>query len=140
MTRAFSIRWVTGRDAERLMDHVAEEEPLAILVRHWQKDASVTESLAVTMRTPGHDKELAAGLLLFFHIRSAVGGPRRSVAVLALKDKKIAKKVTVWRDVQTAAVGMKVKRKNLSADFGPSLRPYMAIRIAIGTSDSSQKP
>jgi FdhD protein len=64
MTRAFNIRRVTGRDTERLMDHVAEEEPLAILVTHWRKDACVTESLAVTMRTPGHDKELAAGLLL----------------------------------------------------------------------------
>jgi FdhD protein len=64
MTRAFSIRRVNGRNVERVMDHVAEEEPLAILVKHWQKDACVTESLAVTMRTPGHDKELAAGLLL----------------------------------------------------------------------------
>ena len=33
-----------------------------------------------------------------------------------------------------------MKRKNLIAAFGPSLRPYIAIRIAIGTSDSSQKP
>ena len=64
MTRAFSIRRVSGRNVERVMDHVAEEEPLAILVKHWQKDACVTESLAVTMRTPGHDLELAAGLLL----------------------------------------------------------------------------
>jgi len=63
MTRAFSIRRVSGRNVERVMDHVAEEEPLAILVKHWQKDACVTESLAVTMRTPGHDLELAAGLL-----------------------------------------------------------------------------
>jgi len=64
MTRAFSVRRVSGRDAERVIDQVAEEEPLAILVKHWQKDACVTESMAVTMRTPGHDKELAAGLLL----------------------------------------------------------------------------
>jgi FdhD protein len=64
MTRPFSIRRVSGRNVERVIDQVAEEEPLAILVKHWQKDACVTESLAVTMRTPGHDKELAAGLLL----------------------------------------------------------------------------
>ena len=35
---------------------------------------------------------------------------------------------------------MKVNKKNFSAALGPSLRPYIAIRIAIGTSDSSQKP
>jgi hypothetical protein len=35
---------------------------------------------------------------------------------------------------------MNVKRKNFNAAFGPSFRPYIEIRIAIGTSDSSQKP
>ena len=40
----------------------------------------------------------------------------------------------------SGAEGMKVKRKNFSAALGPSLRPYMAIRMAMGTSDSSQKP
>src|SRR6266568_2221907 len=38
------------------------------------------------------------------------------------------------------AEGINVKRKNLIAAFGPSLRPYIAIRIARGTSDSSQNP
>jgi FdhD protein len=64
MRRTFSIRRVTGEDSERVTDRVAAEEPLAIVVKHWQKDAPSTANLAVTMRTPGLDNELAAGLLL----------------------------------------------------------------------------
>ena len=64
MLRTFSVRRVTADGAERVTDRIAEEEPLVILVTHWQKDAAVTTNLAVTMRTPGHDRELAAGLLL----------------------------------------------------------------------------
>jgi FdhD protein len=62
--RAFSIRRVTNAGTERITDQIAAEEPLAIVVKHWQKDAAVTTNLAVTMRTPGHENELAAGLLL----------------------------------------------------------------------------
>ena len=64
MLRRFSVRRVADAGTERVTDQIAVEEPLAILVKHWQKDASITTNLAVTMRTPGHDKELAAGLLL----------------------------------------------------------------------------
>ena len=64
MRRTFSVRRVTADGVERVTDRVAEDEPLAILVKHWQKDAAVTTNLAVTMRTPGHDQELAVGLLL----------------------------------------------------------------------------
>jgi FdhD protein len=62
--RSFSVRRISGAGFERVVDRVAAEEPLAILVKHWRKDAQTTENLAVTMRTPGHDKELALGLLL----------------------------------------------------------------------------
>jgi FdhD protein len=62
--RAFNIRRVTSAGTERVTDQTAVEEPLAIVVKHWQKDAAVTTNLAVTMRTPGHEKEQAAGLLL----------------------------------------------------------------------------
>ncbi len=55
-------RFVEGR-AERVNDMVAIEEPLAMRVRYWFKDAQLTESLSLTMRTPGHDRELAAGFL-----------------------------------------------------------------------------
>src|SRR5258706_16147899 len=49
------LRWdgETARDQE---DDLAEEEPLEIRVRG--------RAVSVTMRTPGHDDELAAGFLL----------------------------------------------------------------------------
>lgn len=64
LLRTFSVRRFNGVESERLVDSVAAEEPLAILVKYWQKDVPATANLAVTMRTPGHDLALAAGLLL----------------------------------------------------------------------------
>ena len=43
---------------------MAVEEPLGIRVGYSQKDVRHTAELALTMRTPGHDEELAAGYLL----------------------------------------------------------------------------
>jgi FdhD protein len=49
------IERVDGRGRERIRDHLAVEEPLEIRVDG--------DALAVTMRTPGEDEELAAGFL-----------------------------------------------------------------------------
>jgi FdhD protein len=62
--RRFDIKRIEGASAERAHDSVAVEEPLAIHVTYWFKQVQHTEQLAVTMRTPGHDPELAAGLLV----------------------------------------------------------------------------
>ena len=49
------VRWHAGQ-TNQVQDHVAAEEPLEIRIRG--------RSIVVTMRTPGHDTELAAGFLL----------------------------------------------------------------------------
>jgi FdhD protein len=64
LIRQFSVKRFRNAQSERIIDTVAAEEPLEIRVRYWTKDAQVSDSLALTMRTPGHDCELAAGFLL----------------------------------------------------------------------------
>jgi len=63
LVRRFSVKRICGPESERITDAVAVEEPLEIRVRYWFKEARCSEVFAVTMRTPGHDRELTAGLL-----------------------------------------------------------------------------
>jgi FdhD protein len=64
LVRRYSVKRLNQGQSERIVDTVAVEEPLEIRVSYWFKDQHLTRSLTVTMRTPGHDRELAAGLLL----------------------------------------------------------------------------
>ena len=52
----------SGRQA-CLQDNVAVEEPLEIRIAYSTPDGRATRSVSVTMRTPGHDAELATGFL-----------------------------------------------------------------------------
>ncbi len=63
LSRQVSVKRIALHRSERFLDAVAIEEPLEIRLRYWFKGAQRTESLALTMRTPGHDFELAAGFL-----------------------------------------------------------------------------
>ena len=60
---AHTIKKVVGPDIRSEEDTVAVEEPLEIRIAHAPGGVMQTESISVTMRTPGHDEELATGFL-----------------------------------------------------------------------------
>ncbi len=64
LVQRFSIRRIHDSQSERVVDTVATEEPLGIRIVYSFKGARLSDSLAMTMRTPGNDRELAAGFLL----------------------------------------------------------------------------
>jgi FdhD protein len=53
-----------GAGRSHRLDSVAVEAPLEIRLRFRRGRWNVTRNVAVTMRTPGHDRELAAGILV----------------------------------------------------------------------------
>jgi len=61
---AREIQKVAGSHAESTLDHVALEEPLEIQIAHGPVATREWKTIAITMRTPGHDRELAAGFLV----------------------------------------------------------------------------
>src|SRR5690348_7084431 len=61
---AYPVRRYSAVGCDRCEDKVAVEEPLEIRISYAFKGARRVESAAVTMRTPGHERELAAGFLL----------------------------------------------------------------------------
>jgi FdhD protein len=66
MTRgsfAVDVSKIVGGRQRDLADCVAVEEPLEIRLGFATPDGPATRSLSITMRTPGHDAELAAGFL-----------------------------------------------------------------------------
>lgn len=61
--RAVSVVRYGDVGAERRDDRVAAEEPLEIRLGFALRGRRAQKSISVTMRTPGHDRELAAGFL-----------------------------------------------------------------------------
>ena len=57
------IERLSGRRLETCDDDLAIEEPLEIQIVSGAMDARETKTISITMRTPGHDRELAAGFL-----------------------------------------------------------------------------
>jgi FdhD protein len=59
-----SIEKAAGASLQTHVDHLALEEPLEIQVAHGPDATRVWKTVAITMRTPGHDRELATGFLV----------------------------------------------------------------------------
>jgi FdhD protein len=59
-----AIEKVTGLNSHHAEDTLAVEEPLEIQLAHGPLNARSLKSISVTMRTPGHDFDLAAGFLM----------------------------------------------------------------------------
>ncbi len=55
---------VVGDRVSLERDQLAAEEPLEIRLAHGPADDRRVRTISITMRTPGHDAELAAGFLL----------------------------------------------------------------------------
>ena len=115
---------VVGRVTHRLEDSVAVEDPLEIRVG--------SRSLSVTMRTPGHDFELAAGFLFAEDIigsASEIRGmtsPRANVVAVELAPNAVIEQPKSQRGfVMTSACGVcgKESLESLAASRCPVLPP-----------------
>jgi len=62
-SRVIDINKVDSSERHAREDHVAVEEPLEIQLSSMTADAAAAKSISITMRTPGHDVELALGFL-----------------------------------------------------------------------------
>src|SRR3954452_24401892 len=62
--REFFVRRGDESGVTTVSDTVAVEEPLERRLMYWFKDVSAVQSLGLTMRTPGHDREVMLGSLL----------------------------------------------------------------------------
>ena len=55
-------KFIKGK-LEKIEDLISIEEPLEISLKFKDKEKWITQSLSITMRTPGHDKDLVTGFL-----------------------------------------------------------------------------
>ena len=77
------IKWVDGRRSAR-EDWIATEEPFEIVLRQGAREAVYL----TTMRTPGHDAELTAGLLF---AEGVVSSPAEIAAIAHASDPTLAR-------------------------------------------------
>lgn len=67
------VERIEGALREQTNDLVAVEEPLQIILEHGQGYARSETPLALTMRTPGHDRDLVTGFLYAERVIASVG-------------------------------------------------------------------
>ena len=63
MNSKYKITKFSKGKLENIEDLISIEEPLEISLKFKDKEKWITKSLSITMRTPGHDKDLVRGFL-----------------------------------------------------------------------------
>ncbi len=63
MNSKYKITKFKKNKFENIEDLISIEEPLEISLKYKEKENWLTKSLSITMRTPGHDKDLVTGFL-----------------------------------------------------------------------------
>jgi FdhD protein len=63
MNSKYKVLKFNSKKFESIDDLISIEEPLEISVKYKDKDIWITQSLSITMRTPGHDEDLVRGFL-----------------------------------------------------------------------------
>lgn len=96
----------------QVQDIVAVEEPLEIRLRYEHQNQTITKSISVTMRTPGHDVEMAIGFLFTEGIISgsseissvkAAGGKTGNVVVVSVTSDVSDKLIKLDRHFYTSS-------------------------------------
>lgn len=82
----FQISKVVNGSADSVEDLLVAEEPLEIRLNHGSGDDRKQDRIAVTMRTPGNDYELATGFLFTEGIISSAADVKEVRYCLELKD------------------------------------------------------
>jgi FdhD protein len=95
-TTSFSILRIGPDAPETETDLVATEEPLEIQLGFTRRGLEVCKTVAITMRTPGHDRDLAAG---FLFTEGIVRDPADIVSITKPADRPHTITVTLGRDV-----------------------------------------
>ena len=89
------MEWRDG-ETRRVIDYLAAEEPLEIRIVSAEGQVS---PLSVTMRTPGHDLELAAGFLL---TEGIIESGEQLISIHALTDENTGKSNVVEIEISGA--------------------------------------
>jgi FdhD protein len=82
-TEYITIYKVSAAESKEIEDKVAVEEPLEIQLEYSTASGRMLKNIAVTMRTPGNDEELAAGFLFtegIIKYAEDITGIKRSIA------------------------------------------------------------
>ena len=117
------LEWAKGK-LHRVTDYLAAEEPLEIRVACQQEPRA---PLTVTMRTPGHDLELAAGFLLTEGILSS---SEELLAIRALSNESTGKSNVVEVQIAGKEYDPEQMRRNFFAASSCGLPLKRSGRVA----------